>query len=58
MADDPDLFQENRIPAHSGHASWAGEGDYAVGRSALVQSLDGAWKFAWSPNAAARPADF
>lgn len=56
--DDPNLFQVNRIPAHSDHPPYAGEEDYAAGRSALVQSLDGIWKFAWSPNAAARPADF
>lgn len=56
--DDPRVFQVNRIPAHSDHMPYAGEDDYAKGTSALCQSLDGAWKFAWSKNAAQRPADF
>lgn len=56
--DDPKVFQVNRIPAHSDHTPYAGEADLAAGKSALMQNLDGAWKFAWSKNAAERPADF
>jgi len=56
--DDPQVFQVNRIPAHSDHTPYAGKEDLAAGKSALMQNLDGAWKFAWSKNAAERPADF
>ena len=56
--DDPQVFQVNRIPAHSDHTPYAGKEDLAAGKSALMQNLDGAWKFAWSKNAAQRPADF
>ncbi|MDO4740528.1 MAG: glycoside hydrolase family 2 TIM barrel-domain containing protein [Eubacteriales bacterium] len=56
--DDPQVFQVNRLPAHSDHTAFAGEEDLAAGKSALAQCLDGTWKFAWSPNAAQRPAEF
>ena len=56
--DDPKVFQVNRIPAHSDHTPFAGEADLAAGKSALMQNLDGTWKFAWSKNAAERPAGF
>lgn len=56
--DDPRVFRVNRLDAHSDHAFYAGEADYAAGQSALRQSLDGVWKFAYSVCASARPADF
>ena len=48
---DPQVFAVNRLPAHSDH-SWT------VGGKALRQSLDGVWRFAYSPDHAHRPAQF
>jgi len=56
--DDPRVFRVNRLDAHSDHPFFAGEADYAAGESALRQSLDGVWQFAYSPNAALRPQFF
>ncbi len=50
--DDPEVYQVNRMPAHSDHMYYEREeGD-------LSQCLDGEWQFFWSPNAAGRPAQF
>ena len=49
--EDPRVFAVNRLDAHSDHLWYTAEGD-------LRQSLDGAWRFAYSPCPAARPADF
>ena len=49
--EDPRVFAVNRLDAHSDHVWQTAEGD-------LRQSLDGAWRFAYSANPAARPADF
>ena len=49
--EDPRVFAVNRLDAHSDHVWQTAQGD-------LRQSLDGAWRFAYSANPAARPADF
>ena len=49
--EDPQVFAVNRLDAHSDHIWYAGGSD-------LRQSLDGAWRFAYSPRPADRPADF
>ena len=49
---DPTVFAVNRLPAHSDHVA------FGPGGTPLRQSLDGVWRFAYSPNPAARPADF
>ena len=49
--DDPQIFQVNRLPAHSDHRF------FQSGRS-LSQSLDGTWRFCWSGSAGRRPRDF
>ena len=49
--EDPAVFAVNRLPAHSDHR-------WTVGGRELRQSLDGSWRFAYSPCPAARPADF
>lgn len=56
--EDPTVFQVNRLPAHSDHRCCRSEAEAAAGESSLVRSLDGAWRFAWSRNPAARPAGF
>ena len=49
--EDPTVWQVNRLDAHSDHI-W-----YHQGKD-LRQSLDGPWRFAWSPRPADRPEDF
>lgn len=55
---DPTVFAVNRLDAHSDHICYRTAEEAAAGRSSLRQSLDGTWRFAYSPNPAARPADF
>ena len=54
----PTVFAVNRLDAHSDHVCYRTWEEAQTGLSSLRQSLDGAWLFAWSPNPAARPADF
>ena len=49
--EDPQVFAVNRLDAHSDHV-WYADG------SDLRQSLDGPWRFAYSPCPAQRPAAF
>lgn len=49
--EDPRVFAVNRLDAHSDHTWHTPEGS-------LRQSLDGSWRFAYSPCPAARPSDF
>ena len=49
--EDPQVFAVNRLDAHSDHTWHTPEGS-------LRQSLDGSWRFAYSPCPAARPAYF
>ena len=55
---DPTVFAVNRLDAHSDHVGYKTEAEAETGLTSLRQSLDGAWRFAWSANPAARPADF
>ncbi len=55
---DPTIFQANRLDAHSDHVCYASEEEVRLGHTSLRQSLDGLWRFAWSPKPAGRPADF
>ena len=55
---DPRVFAVNRLAAHSDHICYRTAAEAAARRTSLRQSLDGSWKFCWSPNPAARPADF
>ena len=54
----PTVFQVNRLDAHSDHVCYASIQELAQGETSLRQSLDGAWRFAWSPRPASRPIDF
>lgn len=56
--DMPDIFSVGRVPAHSDHTVYADPEEYRKGRSSLTWSLNGVWKFCYSPNAQTRPADF
>ena len=55
---DPTVFQVNRLDPHSDHVCYASAEELEQGASSLRQSLDGRWRFAWSPKPALRPADF
>ena len=55
--EDPTIFRVNRLDAHSDHVCYASEEELS-GETSLRQSLDGTWRFCWSKNPAARPADF
>ena len=55
---DPTVFAVNRLDAHSDHLCCRTLEEAESGLTSLRQSLDGAWRFAWSANPAARPADF
>ncbi|EFB75228.1 glycoside hydrolase family 2 TIM barrel-domain containing protein [Subdoligranulum variabile] len=55
---DPQVFAVNRLAAHSDHICYRTAAEAAARRTSLRQSLDGEWRFCWSPNPAARPADF
>mgnify|MGYP001055253512 FL=1 len=56
--DDPEVFRVNRLPTHSDHRFYRDMEELKEGKSALEQSLNGIWKFRYSPNAASRPAEF
>ena len=53
--ENPEIFRVNRLDAHSDHITYASPNE---AESSLRQSLDGQWRFAFSENPAARPADF
>jgi Beta-galactosidase/beta-glucuronidase len=55
---DVQVFRVNQEPAHSDHFHYASADDCDNSRRTLYQTLNGDWKFHWSPNAETRPADF
>lgn len=55
---DPRVFAVNRLDAHSDHNCYVSEQEMRTGQTSLRQSLDGTWKFCWSPAPAERPQDF
>ena len=56
--DDPRVYRVGQIDAHSDHLYYENEADAKAANQTLCQSLDGVWKFAYSVNAASRPANF
>ena len=55
---DPTVFEVNRLDAHSDHVCYRSMEEADNGITSLQQSLDGAWRFAWSACPADRPANF
>ncbi len=55
---DPTFFEENRLPAHSGHRFYGSLSELAKGESSYELSLDGLWQFRFAKNLAARPVGF
>ncbi|MCD7820575.1 MAG: DUF4981 domain-containing protein [Lachnospiraceae bacterium] len=55
---DPEFFCENRLEAHSDHAFFASRREAETGRSSLVYSLNGFWKFSYAKNYKSSVKDF
>lgn len=47
---DPLFYQENRLPAHSDHLVYRDLQEAYCGKSSLVHSLNGSWKFHYAKN--------
>lgn len=56
--EDPQVFEVNRLPAHSDHAFYSDMESCREERQTLKQSLNGEWQFCWSEKPEARPRDF
>lgn len=56
--ENPEIFAVNRLPAHSDHKFYSSIESYKQNNESLKQSLNGIWKFHWSPNPKLRPKDF
>lgn len=56
--EDPRVFRVNRLDAHSDHAFYENAEQMEAEKSSLIQSLNGAWSFAWSRCPADRPERF
>ena len=46
----PEIFMENRLPAHSDHAYYRSEESALAGCSDFRESLNGIWKFSYAKN--------
>lgn len=46
--ENPEIFEVNRRGAHSDHRIYADKKEAAAGKSSLVMSLNGSWKFAFA----------
>lgn len=46
----PEIFEENRLPAHSDHICYASEIEMGERRTSLRMSLNGLWKFSYAKN--------
>ena len=56
--DNPEIFRVNQLPAHSDHEYFLSYANLDENENLLTQSLNGAWKFCYSKNAANRPENF
>ena len=54
----PEVFQVNRLPAHSDHAFYESQEAYDRGESGLCISLNGKWDFCRSETIQSGPAGF
>ena len=55
---EPEFFEENRLSAHSDHMTSATRREALEEKSSLRLSLNGLWKFTYSPTPALAPANF
>ncbi|MGI6071267.1 MAG: glycoside hydrolase family 2 TIM barrel-domain containing protein [Blautia sp.] len=56
--DDPEVFQVNRLQAHSDHLYYESREACSRKESSLVQLLNGTWEFWYSPDPMSRPKEF
>lgn len=54
----PEIFMQNRLPAHSDHVCYRSEYELRERESSLRMSLNGLWKFAYARNRNTAVADF
>ncbi|MDD6291792.1 MAG: glycoside hydrolase family 2 TIM barrel-domain containing protein [Lachnospiraceae bacterium] len=54
----PEIFQQNRLEAHSDHVCYKNEGEMQLGQSSYRMELDGVWKFAYAQNMLLAQQDF
>lgn len=56
--ENPEIFQINRLDAHSDHRWYVDEGSALLEEDTFYQSLNGNWKFKWAKNIEERPEGF
>lgn len=56
--DQPEVFRINQQEAHSDHTYYRDYEELESGKTSMVQSLNGSWKFCFSENAKSRPKFF
>ena len=56
--ENPEIFEVNRIPAHSDHQYFQSLDELESGETMLKQSLNGIWNFFYSQNPRLRPVHF
>lgn len=56
--EDPQVFQVNRVPAHSDHKYFESKAELEQGTMGLRQLLNGTWRFAYAINPSERIVDF
>lgn len=58
ILENPEIFQDNRIPPSSDHKWYKNREEAARGEMSLKKSLNGIWRFMWCPNPDAVPDGF
>lgn len=56
--DNPEVFRVNQLPAHSDHPFYRDYREWQKQNSSYQQSLNGQWRFHFSPNPMDRPKHF
>lgn len=56
--EDPQVFEVNRLEAHSDHTYYESKEEMEQGEMRLRQYLNGTWKFSYAENPSLRKADF
>lgn len=54
----PEIFEQNRITAHSDHVCYKNELEKIKGKSSLRYDMNGLWKFAYAKNQSLAPCGF
>ena len=54
----PEIFEQNRLAAHSDHVCYKNELEKIKGKSSLIYDMNGLWKFAYAKNQSLAPCGF